>query len=445
MTSLFSNLKTLTPAPGVYPYSVRQPFWSDHAIKKRWFAYPGTQIGFSATGAWDFAKGTVLVKQMDMLMREGDPSSKRRIATRVMIHEDDGWAGYTYRWNAAQTDADLVDHLGDTETLEIKDRTGTNTVRTQVWRYPSRSECMQCHTRAGGYALSANTRQLNTPIMQNRQQVEQLEYWNSLGMFSSNIGSAQQYGRFAEIGDPSVSIEEHARTWLHINCAMCHQPGGGTSSSMDLRFDIPLTQTNIWDVKPVRSDLGLRDPRIAKPFEHKNSVLWERVQSLGAARMPQIGSNVVDEQAVELLKEWIGSPVVSFGSSCGLMNPPPRLEQRPDAEARLGSTLIMDVSPLPTNEGALFIFGTSKTAWGPLPLPIALDGVGMLGCDLRVSIDLLVAVAANNNLATMPLPIPNDPQLLYRQFFMQSLALQQGSSPFGGVMTNAAQVTIIGP
>ena len=39
-TGIFSNVATLTPAAGVVPYSPNVSFWSDHAIKTRWFALP---------------------------------------------------------------------------------------------------------------------------------------------------------------------------------------------------------------------------------------------------------------------------------------------------------------------------------------------------------------------------------------------------------------------
>src|SRR5204863_6670833 len=39
-TGAFANLQTLEPNPGIVPYDVNSPLWSDGAIKKRWFSIP---------------------------------------------------------------------------------------------------------------------------------------------------------------------------------------------------------------------------------------------------------------------------------------------------------------------------------------------------------------------------------------------------------------------
>ena len=44
----------------------------------------------------------------------------RRLETRVFFHHTQGWRGYTYKWNAAQTDADLLE-ASVTETYTVDD------------------------------------------------------------------------------------------------------------------------------------------------------------------------------------------------------------------------------------------------------------------------------------------------------------------------------------
>jgi hypothetical protein len=39
-TGLFADLTDLSPAPGLLPYAPNRAFWSDHAIKRRWFMLP---------------------------------------------------------------------------------------------------------------------------------------------------------------------------------------------------------------------------------------------------------------------------------------------------------------------------------------------------------------------------------------------------------------------
>ena len=39
-TGAFRDLASLTPNPGIVPYDINVPFWSDNARKRRWFSVP---------------------------------------------------------------------------------------------------------------------------------------------------------------------------------------------------------------------------------------------------------------------------------------------------------------------------------------------------------------------------------------------------------------------
>src|SRR5690606_2998852 len=118
-------------------------FWSDGADKERWFALPnGENISVGDYQDWDFPIGSVLMKHFRL--------NDELIETRLLKHHNNGtWAGYTYKWNNAGTDADLV--VGG----EVVDING------QDWIYPSGGQCLECHTAAAGRALGLETAQLN--------------------------------------------------------------------------------------------------------------------------------------------------------------------------------------------------------------------------------------------------------------------------------------------
>ncbi len=91
-TGIFSNLSTLSPNPGVVPYGVNLPFWSDHAHKQRWFAIKNITdlISYSEKEPWTFPNGMIWVKHFDLEMERGNPASKKRIETRVIVRNQTG-------------------------------------------------------------------------------------------------------------------------------------------------------------------------------------------------------------------------------------------------------------------------------------------------------------------------------------------------------------------
>jgi len=298
-TGLFTDVASLTPAPGVIEYEVNAPFWSDGARKRRFIALPGAEtIGFDATDPWSFPVGTVLVKHFEL---EVAPGVYERLETRVLLHEAGGWAGYAYRWNAAGTDADLLSGAEDV-TLTVTDASGT---RQQTYHVPSRSECLRCHTAAAGRVLGVRTGQLRRDFDYPAATDDQLRAWNHVGLFDRDIGAETQYDAWPDPADAGASLDDRARSYLAANCSQCHRPQGPAPGGIDLRFDTPLASTDLVGVAPTEGDLGLPSPLRVDPGDRTSSVLWRRVTATDATRMPPIASNEVDPLAEQLLGDWI--------------------------------------------------------------------------------------------------------------------------------------------
>ena len=119
-SGLYTDTEARIPSPGLVPFfSVNSPLWSDGAHKVRYLALPGlSRIEFSRDGHWRFPPNTVLVKSFYLDMVRGDPSSRRIVETRLLIKagESERWEGFSYRWNEAGTDAELL-IPGGTRTL----------------------------------------------------------------------------------------------------------------------------------------------------------------------------------------------------------------------------------------------------------------------------------------------------------------------------------------
>lgn len=304
-TGLFRSLTNLDPVSGFIEYSVRQPFWSDHAVKRRWMAIPdGEDIGFSPTASWQFPVGTVLVKHFELELIEQDPTSRRRMETRVLTNTAAGWRGFTYRWNDAQTDAVLLTGR-EQQLIDVERVDGS--VRQQLYEYPSRTDCQACHTEAGGFVLGIRTRQLNGDFAYPSAVDNQLRSWNHVGLFGEDIGAPSQYQSFYPIADTAGSVRERSRAYLEINCAQCHQPGGSTPVSMDLRSDTALDSMAVVDVLPSAGDLGVAGARLVVAGDRSRSLLYLRMLRLDSERMPQIASHVIDQAGADLVGDWIDS------------------------------------------------------------------------------------------------------------------------------------------
>ncbi|MEK7686435.1 MAG: hypothetical protein AAB466_13550 [Verrucomicrobiota bacterium] len=162
-TGAFADVRLLTPNPGVVPYDVNVPVWSDYAQQRRWFSVPDPNltVGFSRSDKWAFPTGTVWIQHFEMELTTGVPESARRLETRFLIRSKEGVYGLTSRWADSFTNATLVPEEGMEETLVVQEN---GRPRTQVWHYPSRSECLACHNSTAGWALGFNTPQMNRPF-----------------------------------------------------------------------------------------------------------------------------------------------------------------------------------------------------------------------------------------------------------------------------------------
>jgi uncharacterized repeat protein (TIGR03806 family) len=325
-TGLFTSTRDLRPAVGVIPYSVNSELWSDGAAKERYLAIPGEgkieyntviypQPAPGALPGWRFPDGTVLVKTFSLDLESGNPKSRRRLETRLLHVErvpgteevgDQVWYGYTYVWKDDQTDAELLDANGLDRKYTIRDPKAPTGTREQVWHFPSRTECTMCHTVTAKYALGVNTVQLNRDHDYGGVVANQLSTLEHLGLFTKPLPERpEKLPRLVDYRDPKANVNERARSYLHANCSHCHRKWGGGISDFQLLATLPLAETGALNTLPGQGTLDLKDPRIIVPGDPKRSLIAHRMHLLGIGRMPHIASNVVDEEGVKLIGEWI--------------------------------------------------------------------------------------------------------------------------------------------
>ncbi len=277
------------PAAGLIPFDVTTARWSDGADATRYLALPqGTTLGLLDDEDLDFPPGTVLMKTFEI---GGSP-----VETQLLMRHDDGeWAGYSYEWNEDGTDADL---LVDSKTKEFGG---------QEWAYPSRGNCLECHTDAAHRALGPEVLQLNKEwLYPNGRVANQIETWRHIGLFTDDPGAADSLPALTGLDELAAPVEDRARSYLHANCAHCHTAGGTGSGPADFHYFA--ADPTYCDVAPFGSDLGAGpEARIFAPEQPENSVLYLRMVDLGSKRMPPLATSILDAEVLGLIEEWIAT------------------------------------------------------------------------------------------------------------------------------------------
>jgi uncharacterized repeat protein (TIGR03806 family) len=325
-TGLFASTKDHLPAAGVIPYSVNAELWSDGAIKERFMAIPGdAKIDYDAMtypqpapGAlpgWRFPSGTVFVKTFALDLEPGNPKSRRRLETRLLIGErvagseevgDQVWLGYTYLWNDDQTDAELIEAKGLDKTYEVKDPAAPGGKRDQVWHFPSRTECTLCHTMSAKYVLGVNTLQANRDHDYGECVANQLATFEHIGLFSKPLPERpEKLPRTVDYRDATQDLAARARSYLHANCSHCHRKWGGGNADFQLLFALELKDTGVVNTKPGHGDFDVKNARLLTPGDADRSLILYRMNKVGLGRMPHVASNVVDREGAALVREWI--------------------------------------------------------------------------------------------------------------------------------------------
>jgi uncharacterized repeat protein (TIGR03806 family) len=304
-TLAFADVAALEVTPGILPYSVQTPLWSDGAQKQRWMALPsGGHIGFSERGAWTFPEGSVFIKHFGMALDERTPDVVRRLETRFLVAaRGGGYFGLVYRWDDDQRDAHLLLD-GDEETLQIVQPDGS--VREQRYTYPSQRACNACHSEGAGYVRGVRTGQLNGGF--EHGDGNQLAAWEARGLFDTPAPETEsgEHERLAALGDESAPLEARVRSYWDVNCASCHN-AASPLRSWDASFSTPLEAQGVL-LAPPHGGPRPDGVRLIVPGDPERSLIYLRSGSLEPSlRMPPLLKNRIDQRYVELLRAWIES------------------------------------------------------------------------------------------------------------------------------------------
>ncbi len=342
-SGIFADVAAQKASPGVQRYDINAHRWADHATSERWVGLPNGQKittadegrGMLGSGRWMFPKDAVLALTYSMEMEKGNAASKRKIETQILHNDGINWGAYSYRWNEAGTDAELVGAKGEEMALSVKDAEAPGGERRQNWKFFARSECLRCHTLWNNFTPGFNTAQLRGPG-------------------DAVLKSLAFAGDAKALGDPYArggNVELKARSYLHVNCSVCHRVAGGGAVRSFMNIEESLKNSRLINEKPVLGDLGLPDARVIAPGDPGRSVMLYRMTTGGRGHMPYLGGKLIDDAGILAVRAW----VLSFKKDDTL---PKAIQQQSAAEEKMVAELAAGNSAvaaklLETSSGAL--------------------------------------------------------------------------------------------
>lgn len=298
-THLFTLLNPLKPRPEFREFEINLPPWQPGVTGRRWISVPpGKKIHFEPSGEWGFPEETIVIQNFE----ESDgPRVGQSFETHVMWFTGPRTVrAATYRWNGDGDEARLVQ---DGAVIPLPGQPNRN------WFSPGAEQNLNLDTVVVGFRVPINTRQLNREIKGNQTgaSINQVMAWNNQGWFDSELETAtiDSLPKLAELDDQTTSLEKRVRSYLDVNCSVCHRPGGLSRGQFDARFTTPLAAQNIINGQLIAGDLGIAGAHVITPSDPEKSVMLQRVRRDDSFRMPQINVNDEPQPVISLMEDWI--------------------------------------------------------------------------------------------------------------------------------------------
>ena len=282
------NLANLTPAENVHLYDLNSRLFTDYAHKQRLIRMPdGEAMQYNNNSLLPiFPDNTLISKTFYYYEDESNTdSNKIIIETRILIKTEGTWKVGEYLWNEEMNEA-VYTEQGSVIPISYMNNEGiTQEVQYQI---PSNDDCITCHhiyedvTPIGPKLRAMNFSPQNSDIS-----INQLQHFIDIGLLEgiSNVSDIEVLADWED--EINFDIFERGRSYIDINCAHCHQPGGyvPTGFLLDFRLETDFETTGI--------------------YSHRGQI-ESRIQSTTPTYlMPQLGRSLVHNEGVTMLLEYL--------------------------------------------------------------------------------------------------------------------------------------------
>lgn len=323
---------------GTVPYDLNTPLFTDYAHKLRtiWMPEDAAPATYRTGDVPDFPVGTVISKtfyyprveagsevfakaddsagQLNPLLEDVD--RVRLMETRLLVRRTEAWEALSYVWNADQTDAVLT-KIGAAERVTLQSDDGT--ARDFTYIVPNTNQCAGCHasnnTTRELTPLGVRPRHLNKTYAHDGTPINQLEYLETMA-YLTGLDPVDEIAANADWSDPTVPLNDRARSYLDINCSHCHNPvGPADTSGLDLTMDAAYGPALGVCKLPIAAGSGTGGRAFSiVPGDPDASILHYRMVSTDpASMMPELGRGLEHAEGTALIHEWIAE----MDGTCG--------------------------------------------------------------------------------------------------------------------------------
>lgn len=299
-------LADLEPVPGVLPYSVITPLFSDYAKKKRFvWMMPGVEASYVGDhDLLDMPDGTVLIK--NFYYSGVQPGNTQRVVeTRLLYRLNGSWRFAEYVWNEDQTEA-FLDMNGSYTDIAFIDDQGL--ARQVEYRIPSEGECLVCHKK-GDVPMPIGPKPQNLkmayPFVDGT--MDQLAKWQSMGYLAP--GSPDVIDAVVRWDDPNVNLHDRVRAYVDMNCAHCHAEDSHCDyRPMRFAWNETIDPVNLGVCVEPEEEVIPALTHIVSSGNPGRSMMHYRLASTDeSVRMPLLGRTVVHDEGLALITAWIES------------------------------------------------------------------------------------------------------------------------------------------
>jgi uncharacterized repeat protein (TIGR03806 family) len=274
------NFSDLIPTNDYKLYELSSQLFTDYAEKQRLIKLPnGTKMEAVDNGLLNFPEGTIIVKTFYYFRDKRNPANgKKLIETRILELKNGKWIAGTYMWNETQTEANLIGN-GLNQTINWIDESGVGKIVS--YHIPNNTECKTCHnSNKSVLPIGPKARNLNFEVSRGDTTLNQLTHLHNEGIL--NLVSPTAFITLPNYNDESKTWAERGRAYLEINCAHCHNAAGFAATfRFRMNYETDIKESNIVD--------GKSDIRI----------------NMESGRMPRIGTTVVHNEGLELIKKYL--------------------------------------------------------------------------------------------------------------------------------------------